>query len=274
MLRKILSDGGTGAGRAALDVACALRLNCGGWYAADGKDDASRSAACYGLRPLRDGAPSAAVDRCVTAADGTLIVTFGPLPPLTRHALRESRRHERHSLGIDLQQHPLFEAAARVCAWIDSQRLATLYVTGNTQGQAPRIYVQTARLLHGALTLGILKPELQRRQVVATDPAYRRAKPEWPPSLAAAVDQLLATLPLKERSRIAHLASAELDGLHFTLGRYVREAFGLLTGNRQLLEDCQAAGGLPYIVADEASAVIIRELWLKLRATHRLRVIP
>ena len=65
----------------------------------------------------------------------------------------------------------------------------------------------------------------------------------------------------------------ELDELLPTLGLYIKETFGLLSGNHKLTKDCmqtaQSAGMLP----DEAAAIIIKELWKKLQVTHKLRIV-
>ena len=65
----------------------------------------------------------------------------------------------------------------------------------------------------------------------------------------------------------------DLVDLHFSLGAYIRNEFGLWSGNGQLIEDCRRVSMDQYLHPDQASSVIIRELWKQLRKTHQLRVV-
>jgi hypothetical protein len=66
---------------------------------------------------------------------------------------------------------------------------------------------------------------------------------------------------------------SELDELHPTLGAYIKETFGLLSGNHKLTRDCMQTIQTDAMLPDEATAVIIKELWKKLQVTHKLRII-
>lgn len=79
-----------------------------------------------------------------------------------------------------------------------------------------------------------------------------------------------------EKDKIASLPEADLIDLHFGLGARIREEFGLWEGNDALMRECQKAraeGGCPGqpegmpgdIDPDDASMLIIRALWLRLR---------
>jgi hypothetical protein len=97
---------------------------------------------------------------------------------------------------------------------------------------------------------------------------------DWPRTLDEAVGRLARTLSQAEKEEIAVLTEADLIGLHFGLGMKVRNDFGLWRENRLLLLDCQrikyrdAADfpeGLLLIDPDDASMMIIRALWARLR---------
>ena len=77
----------------------------------------------------------------------------------------------------------------------------------------------------------------------------------------------------KDRTRIASMDEGDLIDLHFSLGAYVRNEFGLWFGNKQLLEDCRRVSMDHYLHPDQASSIIIKELWKRLRKTHQLRVV-
>ena len=65
----------------------------------------------------------------------------------------------------------------------------------------------------------------------------------------------------------------ELDELHPTLGGYIKETFGLLSGNHALTRDCMQTTQSTTMLPDEAAAIIIKELWKKLQQTHKLRIV-
>jgi hypothetical protein len=65
----------------------------------------------------------------------------------------------------------------------------------------------------------------------------------------------------------------ELINLNAYLGRYILDKFGLWSGNEELIESCLTFVDYPLHNEDDAAAVIIKELWLQLRRTHRLRIV-
>jgi hypothetical protein len=69
------------------------------------------------------------------------------------------------------------------------------------------------------------------------------------------------------------MAEDELINLNAYLGRYILDKFGLWSGNEELIESCLTFVDYPLHNEDDAAAVIIKELWLQLRQTHRLRII-
>ncbi len=58
-----------------------------------------------------------------------------------------------------------------------------------------------------------------------------------------------------------------------TLGKYIRNYYGLLSGNDELIESCREVSSSDCKNGEEASAIIIKSLWEKLRETHKLRVL-
>jgi hypothetical protein len=65
----------------------------------------------------------------------------------------------------------------------------------------------------------------------------------------------------------------ELINLHHSLGEYIRNEFGLWSGNDDLMSSCCAIAKTDKIHEDTASTIIIEELWERLRGTHKLRVV-
>jgi hypothetical protein len=80
-----------------------------------------------------------------------------------------------------------------------------------------------------------------------------------PTTIAAAVQRLQEIVSKKDQATIAAMSEEDLFALHFGLGRFIRNSFGLHGGNSELL---QATGAWD---PDDASGVIIRAFWESLR---------
>jgi hypothetical protein len=95
-----------------------------------------------------------------------------------------------------------------------------------------------------------------------------------PATIAQAVDYLVGVLPLRDKACIARMKEEELIELRLSsLGLYIRSEFGLWAENKKLMRDCCAFAGNNALHGESASAIIIHELWLRLRETHRLRLV-
>jgi hypothetical protein len=87
------------------------------------------------------------------------------------------------------------------------------------------------------------------------------------------VDFLIEEIPLRDRRHIAGMREHELLGIEFYLGLHIRNDFGLWLDNRALLESCRELSGQQDLRPDDATVVIVKALWRRLRETHRLRVV-
>jgi hypothetical protein len=80
-----------------------------------------------------------------------------------------------------------------------------------------------------------------------------------PITVTEAVDRILELLPDDDRNTIAEMKKDDLTGLHFSMGQWIRNNFGLWEPGSPLLKDTGAES------ADDASGVIIDALWTRLR---------
>ncbi|MBU0698249.1 MAG: hypothetical protein KKE59_02300 [Proteobacteria bacterium] len=94
-----------------------------------------------------------------------------------------------------------------------------------------------------------------------------------PRSVTEVVDRLISELTLKDKTAIVDMEYDELVNLNASYGAYIRSAFGLWSGNEELMESCRFVSGEKNLNADGASFVIIENLWKKLLQTHTLRVV-
>ena len=95
----------------------------------------------------------------------------------------------------------------------------------------------------------------------AEPPAELLALPPVPRTIDDAVTVLKQKLPAETRSKIADMMEDQLIDMHFGLGMWIRNVFGLWGGNFELLESCGSRDMAP----DGASSVILTALWKSLR---------
>ena len=95
-----------------------------------------------------------------------------------------------------------------------------------------------------------------------------------PNTVDAVVDEIIADLTLAEKVGTADLGEDELRVLELTLGKYIRYRLDQLDVgvNTKLMKDCLSKSRESLDEVD-AATVIIRELWNRLRETHRLRAV-
>lgn len=84
----------------------------------------------------------------------------------------------------------------------------------------------------------------------------KNGKPE---TIGEAVNLLLISLSDENRQAIRSMPEEELGSLHLGLGTYIRNEFDLWKNNKELLATCGKEN------PDNASTVIIRALWERLR---------
>ncbi|MDE3061202.1 MAG: putative molybdenum carrier protein, partial [Pseudomonadota bacterium] len=135
--------GQTGVDRAALDVAMARGISCGGWCP---KGREAEDGALPEHYPLTETASKSHEERTgynVRDADGTLIIVRGILAGGTAVTLMMTDRHQKpcHILQADK---PDME---ELRGWIIEQRIRILNVAGPRESESPGIY----RLAHDIL---------------------------------------------------------------------------------------------------------------------------
>lgn len=82
---------------------------------------------------------------------------------------------------------------------------------------------------------------------------------KFPTTIDAAVRVLFGLVPAEELAKITQMSEGDLIGLHFGLGQWIRNNFGLWKENPELM---QATGASE---PDDASGVIVKALWQRLQ---------
>ena len=83
----------------------------------------------------------------------------------------------------------------------------------------------------------------------------------YPESIEKAVEILIDALDQKDLDAIKKMNEDDLLGVHMSLGQGIRNSMGLWSDNKALLKSCGSEDMHP----DDASAAIVKFLWLKLR---------
>ena len=91
-----------------------------------------------------------------------------------------------------------------------------------------------------------------------------------PQSVEEAVDRLHANMGLNDEILLATMNEEDLIDAHFALGHQIRHEFGLWTGNIALLESCRIIADDKNLHIDDASMVIIKALWVKVKQSNIL----
>ena len=119
--------------------------------------------------------------------------------------------------------------------------------------------------------LGVISPYyIKHHDILHLEKIYTDCM--WPKTVEQAVEVLLAVLPQEEKAKIIKLGKDNLGSLHFGLGMWIRNEFGLWAGNRDLLDDVARLTGLEKgeeVHPDDASDLIIYKLWKKLEETQK-----
>ena len=81
---------------------------------------------------------------------------------------------------------------------------------------------------------------------------------DWPISVEAAVNRMILEMTDETKESIRSMPDTDLIKLHHSMGRGIRNRFGLWKGNNELLKDTGANE------PDAASMFIIKALWKRL----------
>ena len=92
-----------------------------------------------------------------------------------------------------------------------------------------------------------------------------------PKTVDEAVDRLISEMSLKDRVAIANMNRSELPVLYSTFITRIREEFGFVTGNEELMESCRMVSGDERFDMSKGPVLIIDLMWARLKRTHTIR---
>jgi predicted Rossmann fold nucleotide-binding protein DprA/Smf involved in DNA uptake len=147
-VEKIISGGQTGVDRAALDIALALKIPCGGWCPRGRRAEGGPIPERYPLQETPRADYAQRTRRNVRAADATLILTRGYPSGGTALTLTLAQRLGKPHFLVDLSR---TKAPATARLWIAAQRVRVLNVAGPRESQQPGITAEAAAFLRKLL---------------------------------------------------------------------------------------------------------------------------
>jgi hypothetical protein len=148
MFTKIISGGQTGVDRAALDVALAVGLPCGGWCPKGRRAEDGPVPERYPLQETASASYPRRTAANVRDSDGTLVLTHGRPDRGTALTMRLAARYRKPLLILDLAEEP---APGQVLQWAEARQVRVLNVAGPRESSQPGVYEQARRFLRAAL---------------------------------------------------------------------------------------------------------------------------
>ena len=261
-IKKIISGGQTGADQGALDIAIKLGIPHGGWIPKGRLTEDGPLPDKYALNEMPTASYPKRTEKNILDSDGTMILSYGPLAGGSSLTMKLAKKHKKPVFHLDLNSMFIFKAVEDVNAWISEYQIEVLNVAGSRASKDPEIHGATMDFIEVIYNLSIIETETE----------YIKQK-EYPKTINEAVEHLIAELPLKDRTHITGLQEHELIELHFSLGMHIRNEYGLLSDNEDLIHECIDVAEDSLLQADTASFIIIKALWKELIKTHRIRIV-
>jgi hypothetical protein len=271
MIKKIISGGQTGADIAALDVAIKLGIPHGGWIPKGRITEEGILPDKYQLQEMPTESYSKRTEQNVIDSDGILIISHGALTGGSAYTRKMAMKHSKQWFHADLNKLPTFQAGMLIQDWISKNKIEILNVAGPRASEDSLIYGLVTVILELVYNLGVAKddiPKLPYDQLKSDKPESKNQ----PKTVDETVKILINELSLKDKNTIANMAEGDLVDLHFSLGMSIRNRF-LYPCNEGLLESCRQKAKDKYLHWDQASGVILKSLWKKLKETHKLRIV-
>jgi hypothetical protein len=150
IIARLVSGGQTGVDRAALDVALALGIPCGGWCPKGRRAEDGRIPDRYPLTETRARDNATRTRWNVRDSDFTLVLSWGEPTGRTRLTLRAAARRGRPHTLIDLANPVLWSARLRAVREAITG-VGVLNVTGPRESHHPRTYYRAKALLRRLL---------------------------------------------------------------------------------------------------------------------------
>jgi len=273
-LQTLISGGQTGADQAALDAAIKLDIPHGGWISKGRLTENGPLSDKYQLEETPIASYPKDTKQNVIDSDGTLIVSHGMLTGGSAYTREISLELKRPWLHIDLNKTGVFDAALKLSGWVLKNNIENLNVAGPRASKDLRIYRAVMNIIESAYYLGFTadKSLNSLRMLLSRNERLKKRK-NLPCTVDEAVHKIMSGMSLKDRTALANMAEDKLQFLQLTLGLYIKNKLDQWAVNEELMKSCRALSKDENLSRVDTSTIIMKELWKKLRDTHKLRVV-
>ena len=273
MIEKIISGGQTGADRGAIDAAIKYCFLYGGWIPKGQLTENGTLPDEYKLKEMPTKNYPARTEKNVLASDGTAIITHGKLTGGSALTKKLAKKHKRPYLHINLNETPTFLASSKINALINENNIEVLNAAGSRASKDPQIYEDTKYIIQGVILLQLVNARAGANITDFDMNEYLEKLPIHPRTVDEAVDRVIEDLDLRDRVTISNMDLDDLVNLHPHLHVYFKYAFGLWSGNKELIESCRSISKEPVNDENDATSAIMAILFKKLYETHKLRTV-
>ena len=266
MIKKIISGGQTGADRAALDVALLLNVAHGGWIPKSRKTEDGTLPDKYRLQEMPTACYPARTEKNILDSAGTVIFSHGSLTGCSKLTQKLAQKHNRPCLHVNFNEVPDYNAVFIVRKWMYENNVETLNVAGPRASGDSQIYDAVYRVIKGVFWTDRIKGQNQHNDKL--DKSL-----DNPRTVDEAVEQILADFPLRDQVETAILTEEDLAILQAVLANYIGDKLDEWSFSKELYNDCISKADHELLDEADTATIILRELWERLRETHRLRVV-
>ena len=275
MIKKIISGGQTGAGRAALDIALKFNIPHGGWIPKGRITEDGPLADKYQLQEMPTTSYPEQTEQNVNDSDGTLIISHGSLTGGSAYTRKTAMKHSKPWFHFDLNKTVIFQAALIIINWLRMNEIEVLNVVGPRASKDWNIYDEVTNTLESVILLMNVRIEFTDIDFSENLKSNSVGENNSANTVDEVVEDLIAEYPLEANVSTANLEEDELRVLELTFGKYLRFKLDNMpvTVNQKLKEDCLAKSENKNLDEVDAAGVILRELWKRLKETHRLRIV-
>ncbi len=265
MINKIISAGLVDVEQAALDVAIKVDIPHGGWVPNGHKKEDSSLLEKYKLKEMPASSEFEHTERNILDSEGTLVISRGDISGEAALLQNMTEKRNRPFLHIDLDTSSDFFVSQTISAWIAENRIKILHVTGPGVSKDSALYRATSKIFETVLYLDMMGFSLYTIDQMSKNMA--------PQTVDDATGLVISKLTLKDKATIANMNQEDLFSLLPSLGGFIKGKFGLEGRNKNLIESCLSVSGKKSLQEDDAVFLVIEEVWVRLRKTHRLRVV-
>lgn len=148
-IERVVSGGQTGVDRAALDVALAFGIPCGGWCPKGRRAEDGRLPRRYPLKATPSEEYAQRTEWNVRDSDGTLVLSRGQPTQGTALTIELAAQYGKPCLVLDINDQP---SASAVRGWAAEHTVHVLNVAGPRESKCPGIYREALAFLRAVLS--------------------------------------------------------------------------------------------------------------------------